>query len=179
VLLVAFPQRRRPEEEDLGTSADGPDWTAELPAQPDAPEEEAALEDAVDNDLTDGPDLADEFSAWDIGREEFAAWGPASEHPQEADPAEGSSPAGGGDEEPEHALWRPRRIQEPEQATLGGPAYRAVIFEPEGWTAGTGHPQADEELPEEPAAPRGIADLLVQDEHTWGSVPGGTTDEVG
>ncbi|MEU8510967.1 hypothetical protein AB0C76_05165 [Kitasatospora sp. NPDC048722] len=78
-------------------------------------------------------------------------------------------------EEPQFAVWRPDR-----SAPAAAPGQSASAFDPATVSCGAGaagdepllmEDESTEEPETEPEAPRGIADLLVQESDAWGSAP--------
>ncbi|MFF6990151.1 hypothetical protein [Streptomyces sp. NPDC010273] len=115
-------------------------------------------------------DGEEDFSAWEAGAGAFVPllWAARGDHDREAEdvaaaPGESAEPRG---------TWQPDRTGAGAVAGVGAGALGEAF-------CGDGGPEPDEpeepaepEEPEEEPAPRGIADLLVQPESTWGTAPG-------
>ncbi|MFJ9631617.1 WXG100 family type VII secretion target [Streptomyces sp. NPDC101175] len=113
-------------------------------------------------------DGEEDFSAWEAGAGAFVPllWAVGAEREREPESAVAEPGVSG---EP-RGTWRPDRTG---GGASAGPDARAVV--PVG--CGDGGPEPEEpelpeEEPEEEPAARGAADLLVQSESTWGTVPG-------
>lgn len=115
-------------------------------------------------------DGEEDFSAWEAGAGAFVPllWAVRGDHEREAEdlaaaPGESAEPRG---------TWQPDRTGAGAVTGVGTGALGEAF-------CGDGGPEPDEpeepaepEEPEEEPAPRGIADLLVQPESTWGTAPG-------
>ncbi|MFF7472446.1 WXG100 family type VII secretion target [Streptomyces sp. NPDC008092] len=128
----------------------------------------------------DGPGDADDgeedFSAWEAGTGAAGfvplLWALRGDREREADPEEAESA-------------EPRTTWQPDRTAAGSPAGTGSAAPGEAM-CGDGGPAPEEpeepgesaaagEEPEEEPAARGIADLLVQHQSTWGTVPGDST----
>ncbi|MEU6194230.1 WXG100 family type VII secretion target [Streptomyces sp. NPDC047061] len=118
-------------------------------------------------------DGEEDFSVWEVGAGVGASvpllWALNGDREREADPEQGASA------EP-RTTWQPDRTATGSPAGTGTTALREAV-------CGDGGPEPEEpqepaeagEEPEEEPPARGIADLLVQHQSTWGTVPGDST----
>ncbi|MER7186092.1 WXG100 family type VII secretion target [Streptomyces hyaluromycini] len=125
------------------------------------------------DDVDDG---AEDFSAWEAGTGAAGfvplLWALRGDREREADPEQAESA-------------EPRTTWQPDRTATGSPAGTGTAALGEAMCGDGGpapeEPEAPEESaeageePEEEPAARGIADLLVQHQSTWGTVPGDST----
>ncbi|MFE4630172.1 WXG100 family type VII secretion target [Streptomyces mirabilis] len=130
----------------------------------------------ADPESTEGEDGDEDFSAWEAAGAGAGAfvpllWALGGDREREADPGQAESA-------------EPRTTWQPDRTAAAAPAGTGTAVLGEAM-CGDGGPEPDEpEAPEEPEAAeepdeepaaRGIADLLVQHQSTWGAVPGDST----
>ncbi|MEU2424742.1 WXG100 family type VII secretion target [Streptomyces sp. NPDC007851] len=126
----------------------------------------------ADPEGDDGEDGEEDFSAWEAGAGAGAflplLWALGGDREREADPGQAESA-------------EPRTTWQPDRTAAAAPAGTGTAVLGEAMCGDGGpepeepeEPEAAEEPDEEPAA-RGIADLLVQHQSTWGTVPGDST----
>lgn len=173
---VARTGATRPAEEGATEERTAPGTPEAAPApEPTAAEAPVAVgSDGRPLPADDADDGEEDFSAWEAGAAGAGAfvpllWAVRGEGDRETDhqadePGESGEP---------RSTWQPDRTG---TASPGG-AQAGVLGEA---FCGDGGPEPEEpeepeEAPEEEPAVRGIADLLVQHESTWGAVPGDST----
>ncbi|MER7922931.1 hypothetical protein ABTY96_07290 [Streptomyces sp. NPDC096057] len=116
-------------------------------------------------------DGEEDFSAWEAGAGAFVPllWAVRGDHEGEA---ENVATAPGESAEP-RSTWQPDRTGAVAVPGVGTGALGEAFCGDGGLELEESSEETEElEEPEEEAAPRGIADLLVQPESTWGTAPG-------